>query len=222
MLLKQRNIVVRPDTKEKCELEMKKLEYFGWLRVRESVNEDGSSIVSFVRDEEESADKVAAEQKYRSAKVASEYAAAATESLKAIRDTSPIRKKSKVPLILFTALALGFIALALLAVVWQNVYCDYIFTGDNVAKLGGEWTFFGFTVFNFQNSGLIILGILFASVFVSFALLFATLAIFTVKKNQAKNFDDYDDEVSIENKIAHLEEIKAAADADVVRLYGAN
>ena len=222
MLLKQRNIVVRPETKEKCELEMKKLEHFGWLRVRESANEDGTSIVSFVRDEDEAADKVAAEKKYRSAKVASEYAAAATESLKALRESNPIRKKSVAPAIVFGVLALVFVAIAVAAIVFKTAFTDYIFTGDNVATLGGKWTFFGFTVFNFQNSGLIILGILFASVFVSFALLFAALAIFNLKKNQAKNFEDYDDEFSIENKIAYLEEVKATADADLAKLYSAD
>ena len=45
------------------------------------------------------------------------------------------------------------------------------------------------------------------------------MAIFVFKKNQAKTFDDYDDEVAVSNKIAYLEEVKAAADADIASIY---
>lgn len=219
MLLKQRNIVVRPDNADKAELEMKKLEHFGWVRVCDNPNEDGSVVISYVRDEDECADKVESEQAYRSAKVASAYASATAERLTYIRDNSPIRKKGVTSAIIFGIVALLFIALAVVPLVWQTVFCDYIFTGDAAAQLGGDWTFFGFTRFNFQNSGLPVLALLFTCVFSFFAIFFATMAMFVFKKNQAKTFDDYDDEVAISNKIAYLEEVKAAADADIASIY---
>ena len=219
MLLKQRNIIIRPDDAELAAAEMKKLEHFGWLRVSDTPNEDGSVVVSYVRDEDECPEKVAFEDTYRSAKVASGYAAKTIDRLTAIRDANPIRKKGSAGAIACVVFALIFLALAVVPLVWQTVFCDYLFTGDVVAHLGGEWTFFGFTRFNFQNSGLPVLALLFSCVFCFFALLFITMAIFIFKNNQAKTFDDYDDEMTVSERIAYFEEVKAAADADLAKIY---
>ena len=221
MLLKQRNIVVRPDTAEKAELEIKKLEHFGWLRVRDKKNDDGTVLVSLVRDEDECADKVESEGKYRSAKVASAYAAAALENLQSAKEHAPAKKKKGgiASLIIFSFIAAIFVAAAVVPFVWQTLICDYVFTGNNVAQLGGDWTFFGFARFNFANSGLVVLSLLFACVLCLFALLFVVMGLNSFSKK--RNTFDEDYETVIADKIAYFEEVQAVAAADVEELYPA-
>ncbi len=214
-MLKQRNLLVRPGNEENAKLEMDKLEHFGWTRVLDKTNPDGTMIISYARDDEEQAELAERETRYRSAKLAEEFAGCANERLTELKG----QKKSKLGLVLtiiFAVLAVAFVALTVVALVLDRSVYKAIF-GQGVT-FAGDWQFLGAPMFSL-NKELLQVKLLAVVILAPFALLFLSLAFFFLRKNLANKLDSLDYASFAFQEATYYDEVKETAAREAAELY---
>ncbi len=217
-MLKQRNLVIRPDNQELAELEMKKLEHFGWVRVVDTPCPDGSVMVSYVRDDEEMREQADNEYKYRCAKLASEFAESANERLTELQGSERARKKSVAPVIVFAILSTIFLAAAVLVAVWDGVL-RFIFTESLL--INGGWTFLGVSVIGsaaWKAHTVVFLCVVCGAFF----LFFLALMFSAIRKIKESNLDNLDYAQFALTEMTYYEEVRESAQNEAGVLFPNN
>jgi hypothetical protein len=216
-MLKQRNLVIRPDNQELAELEMKKLEHFGWVRVVDTPCADGSVMVSYVRDDEENAEAAENEYKYRSAKLATEFAQSANERLTTLSGSDRAKKKSVFPAILFGFFAAAFLALGVMLVVWDGFMRMLI--PEKIAINGG-WSFFNdYAIGSADPAGKARSIIFLCIACAAFFFFFIALMLSSIRKIKESNLDNLDYAQFALAEMTYYEEVSEAAQTEAQRLF---
>ena len=214
-MLKQRNLVIRPDNQELAELEMKKLEHFGWVRVVDTPCPDGSVMVSYVRDDEEKVQAAENEYKYRNAKLAAEFAQEAGERLTELSGSDRAKKKSVFPAILFGLLAMVFLGAAVTFVVWDG-FMRLLLPEELV--FNGGWTFLNLS--KIGSASWKIQSIIFLCMACgAFFLFFIALMFSSIRKIKESNLDNLDYATFALAEMTYYEEVKENAQNEAKMLF---
>ena len=216
-MLKQRNLVIRPDNQELAELEMKKLEHFGWVRVVVTPCPDGSVMVSYVRDDEENREAAENEYKYRSAKLATEFAQSANERLTTLSGSDRAKKKSVFPAILFGFFAAAFLALGIMFIVWDDFMRMLI---PESVRINGGWSFLNDYVIGSANVDNKVRTIIFLCIAcMAFFFFFIALMLSSIRKIKESNLDNLDYAQFALAEMTYYEEVSETAAAEAQRLF---
>ncbi len=214
-MLKQRNLVIRPDNQELAELEMKKLEHFGWVRVVDTPCPDGSVMVSYVRDDEEKAAEAENEYRYRSAKLAAEFAQGANERLTELSGSDRAKKKGIFPVILFGFLAAIFLAATVMFIVWDGFMRILL---PEALALNGGWTFLNLS--NIGSAKWKVQSIIFLCIACgAFFFFFIALMFSSIRKIKESNLDNLDYANFALAEMTYYDEVRESAQSEAEMLF---